>query len=81
MSHGAGKTAGVYGTNVGDTWLGSDSDVGRMLLEHDGLTLIFEVMVKDGRVQECMYSTKNPELIAEATKGHELYVAARAAMQ
>lgn len=80
MSYGIGKAKGPYGTNEGDTWLGTDSPVGQMLLERDGTTLIHEMMVKDGVLQDCMYVTENPEMIAEATKGHELYVAANAAM-
>jgi hypothetical protein len=82
MSYGDGKSkrVGPYGTNEGDTWLGTDSEVGRMLMERDGMTLAFEMMCKDGVLQECMYVTENQDLIAEATRGHELYVAAQAAM-
>lgn len=82
MSAGNGKSrvVGPYGTNVGDTWLGTDSELGQMLMERDGLTLVFEVIQGDGGPEERFYCTKDPELIAEATAGHELWVAARAAM-
>ncbi len=77
---GAGRRRpGPYGTNEGDKWLAVDSAVGQMLMERDGLTLIHEMLVKDGVLGEHIYVTDNPELIAEATEGHEQWVAAQAA--
>jgi hypothetical protein len=78
IDRGYGKNRGPYGTNEGDMWLGVDSPVGQQLLEKDGVTLIHEMMHKEGRVQECLYVTKNEELIARATAGHERYMAAQA---
>ena len=74
----ARRRRGPYGTNEGDTWLGVDSEVGRMLMERDGLTMIHEMMYRDGVLQECIYSTDNPELIERAQAGHERYVAEQA---
>jgi hypothetical protein len=72
---------GPYGTNEGDVWLGTDSDVGRLLAEKDGLTLIHEMMVRDDVLQDCVYTTADPELIARAQTGHEKWVADQAARQ
>ena len=69
---------GPYGMNEGDKWLAPDSPI-QHELDAEGLVLIHEMMVKDGKLQECLYTTSDPELIAEAQKGHERYVAEIAA--
>jgi hypothetical protein len=70
------KKRGPYGTNEGDKWLAPGSGVQEKLdNEGEGLVLIHEMMVKDGELQECLYVTKLPDLIEEATAGHELYMA------
>jgi hypothetical protein len=73
---------GPYGTNVGDIWSGEDSEVGKMLLA-EGLVMIHEVMLKDGKVQPCIYSVKidNPDmemqaLIRQAREGTKKWVEA-----
>jgi len=71
---------GPYGTNEGDTWLATGSPVqDRLDADGEGMVLIHEMMVKDGKLQECMYVTANPEMIADAERGHELYLAEQAA--
>lgn len=85
-SYGMGKgPIGPYGTNEGDIWSGEDSEVGRRLMERDGRILIHEMMVKNGKLQDCVYTVEpdNPDpemqdLIARARAGAELYLAARA---
>jgi hypothetical protein len=81
-----GKRVGPYGTNEGDIWSGEDSEVGKMCMERDGLVLIHEMMVKDGKLQDCMYTVAkdNPrmemqDLIRRAREGTKLWVAAQAA--
>lgn len=81
---------GPYGTNEGDKWLGIGSPIQERLdaEEDDKPTdgqhrtprryLIHEMMVKGGELAECVYVTTNPELIAEATAGHEKWLAAQA---
>lgn len=64
---------GPYGTNEGDTWLAGDDNPIQKMLDRDGLTMIFEVLPRDGRLQECVYVTDNPELIEAARAGTELY--------
>jgi hypothetical protein len=80
-----GKRRGPYGTNLGDIWSGEDSEVGKMLMDRDGLVMIHEVMNKDGKVQECIYNVaeNNPDpemqdLIKNAREGTELWVAEQA---
>lgn len=79
---------GPYGTNEGDMWLGEGSLVQERLnlehiqetlggQDHEGLILIHEMMVKDGELQECIYLTALPELIAQAAAGHEKWLAAQ----
>jgi hypothetical protein len=82
-----GRRRGLYGTNLGDIWSGEASDVGKMLMDREGLVMIHEVMEKDGKVQECIYNVHkdNPDpemqaLIKSAREGTELWVAAQAAM-
>jgi hypothetical protein len=77
---------GPYGTNLGDVWSGEDSEVGKKLMERDGLVLIHEVMEKNGTVQECVYSVAqdNPDpemqaLIGRARRGTERWQAAQIA--
>lgn len=70
---------GPYGTNEGDKWLGEGSLIQEKLdADSEGLILIHEMMVKDGRLQECLYVTANTEMIAEAREGHALYFAQKA---
>jgi hypothetical protein len=64
---------GPYGTNLGDIWLGVDSPVGQMLKDREGLTLIHEVLNKDGEIQECLYVTDDAELIRRAEEGTVRY--------
>lgn len=74
--YGMGIRRGPYGTNEGDKWLSPMSELqDKFDAEGDGLVVIHEMMVKDGELQECLYVTKLPELIEEATAGHELYMA------
>jgi hypothetical protein len=75
--YGMGKKRGPYGTNEGDMWLSPGSPI-QDKLDAEGLVLINEMMVKDGKLQECVYTTANPEMIAEAREGHKRYVAAQA---
>jgi hypothetical protein len=78
-NYGMGKRRGPYGTNEGDMWLSPGSMMQDVLDEKgEGLVLINEMMVKDGKLQECVYTTSNPEMIAEAREGHKRYVAAQA---
>jgi len=76
-NYGMGKKRGPYGTNEGDVWLSPGSEI-QNRLDAEGLVLINEMMVKDGKLQECVYTTSNPEMIAEAREGHKRYVAAQA---
>jgi hypothetical protein len=74
-----GSHRGEYGTREGDKWLAPGSDIqNRLDQEGKGLVLIHEMMVKDGELQEVVYVTALPDLIEEATRGHERYVAAQA---
>ena len=76
-NYGKGAKRGPYGTNIGDTWMAPDSEMQRRLdAEGDGLRLCF--FVNDDGL-EALYTTSDPEMIAEAERGHELYVAALAA--
>jgi hypothetical protein len=77
--YGMGKKRGPYGTNEGDMWLSPGSEIqNRLDAEGKGLIFVNEMMVKDGELQECVYVTANPEMIAEAQEGHERYMAERA---
>ena len=80
-----GKRRGPYGTNLGDIWSGEDSEVGKMLMEREGLVMIHEVLEKDGKVEERIYNVAqdNPDpemqdLIKRARKGVALWVAEQA---
>jgi hypothetical protein len=78
-SHRRNAVRGPYGTNEGDMWLATGSPIqDRLDAEGEGLIMIHEMMVKDGELQEGIYVTALPELIEQATEGHELYMAARA---
>lgn len=73
------EARGPFGTNEGDKWLGEGSPAQEHLDTHNqGLTLIHEMMVRDGELQEVVYVTQNRELIEEATLGTELYWAQKA---
>jgi hypothetical protein len=70
---------GPYGTNEGDKWLATGSEIQKRLdADGNGHILIHEMLLKDGEVQEVVYVTANEELIAEATAGHEKWLAAKA---
>jgi hypothetical protein len=79
-SHTGLRVPGPYGTNEGDKWLAPGSDVqNRLDAEGNGHVLIHEMLrQEDGTLEEGLYVTADPELIAEAQAGHELYVAQRA---
>jgi hypothetical protein len=84
FSHFYSGPFGPYGTNVGDIWSGEDSDVGERLKREKGLILIHEVMEKDGKVQDCVYSVdeNNPDmemqmLIKRARDGLKKWIAAQ----
>jgi len=67
---------GPYGTNPNDTWIAPDSLIQKRLdFEGTGLTLIHWIN-EEG--EETVYVTKNEELIEEARRGYEAWVAARA---
>jgi hypothetical protein len=64
--------SGQYGTNEGDCWVAPWSEVQEMLdADGEGLVLVHEMVLKDGVLEECMYTTANPELIERARKGYE----------
>jgi hypothetical protein len=78
------RPRGPYGTNVGDIWSGEHSDVGQMLMA-EGLVMIHEVMIKDDKIQPCIYSValNNPDmemqmLIRNAREGTKKWIAAQA---
>jgi hypothetical protein len=82
-----GQRRGPYGTNLGDIWSGEDSEVGKMLMEREGLVMIHEVLEKDGKIEERIYNVDqdNPDpemqdLIKSAREGTKLWVAAQAMM-
>lgn len=70
-----------YGTSVGDIWSGEDSEIGRRLMERDGLVLIHEVF-EDGEKLYCVdQDNPDPEmqdLLARARAGTALWVEAQA---
>jgi hypothetical protein len=70
---------GPYGTNENDTWLGPDWMQEKLDEEGNGVVVCCAMIEKEGRVQECIYTTANPEMIREAREGHEKYVAELAA--
>lgn len=70
---------GPYGTNEGDLWACDSSDVGKRLAdETSGGVLITQMMMEDGKLQECIYWTKDVMLIAAARDGLVKYVEAQA---
>lgn len=73
------RPIGPYGTNEGDIWLGTGSAVQAKLDEEgDGLIMIHEMIRRGDIVQEAIYVTDNPDIIAEAKVGHEHYIAQQA---
>jgi len=71
-----GRKRGPYGTNIGDTWMAPGSEMQRRLdADGDGLRLC--IFINDDG-EEALYTTSNPEMIAEAEAGHRLYVAVQA---
>lgn len=82
-----GGRRGPYGTNKGDIWSAEHSEVGKMLLEHDGLVMIHEVMEVEGKAEERIYNVEkdNPDpemqdLIKQAREGTKLWFAAQSMM-
>jgi hypothetical protein len=75
--YGSGRKRGPYGTNIGDTWMAPGSDIQRRL-DQEGEGLVLCVFINDDG-EEALYTTSNPEMIAEAQQGHERYVASLAA--
>lgn len=75
-----GKPRGPYGTNEGDVWLMGEYFQDRIQAEKGSdWRMVAEMLRKDGKVQECYYTTNNPEMVEAADRGHERYVAAQAA--
>jgi hypothetical protein len=79
------RNRGPYGTNLGDIWSGEHSEVGKMLMDREGLVMIHEVLDKDGVIEERIYNVHkdNPDpemqdLIKSAREGVKLWVAAQA---
>jgi hypothetical protein len=73
---------GPYGTNDGDVWLMGDYFQDRIRNEKgDGWRMCIAMLRNPdtGKLEERLYSTDNPEMVAEADRGHELWVAAQAA--
>jgi hypothetical protein len=76
MGPNRGGLRGPYGTNEGDKWLATGSPVQDLMdADGEGKILIYEMLVKDGKLQEVLYVTTNPEMIEEAREGHEKYMA------
>jgi hypothetical protein len=74
------RPRGPYGTNEGDIWLMADYFNERIQKEKGPQwRMVIEMMYRDGKLQEVFYTTENPELVAAADRGHELYIAAQAA--
>jgi hypothetical protein len=77
---GRARERGPYGTNEGDIWLAPDSEVQEQLdADGEGLVLVHEMLMKDGELQEVIYTTKDAELVSKAQQGHERWVAVQAA--
>jgi hypothetical protein len=80
---GLGKSVrlGPYGTNEGDIWSGEHSEVGKMLMERDGLLLIHEIINGEERIYNVEPDNPDPEmqdLIKRAREGTPLWAAAQA---
>jgi len=67
---------GPYGTNPGDQWLAPGSEI-QNRLDADGEGLVLVHWINDDG-EEAVYTTKNPEMIAEAQAGHEQWMAEQA---
>lgn len=79
LPDGQDRLRGPYGTNEGDKWLAPGSPVqDRLDADGEGMVLIHEMLVKEGVLQEVLYVTANPEMIAEAQEGHEFYMEQKA---
>lgn len=75
-NYGLGRKRGPYGTNPGDQWLAPGSPIqDRLDAQGDGLVLVHWI---DDDGEEALYTTANPEMIAEAEEGHVRYIAERA---
>ena len=73
------RPIGPYGTNEGDIWLSTGSAIQNKLDEEGmGMIMIHEMIRRGDIVQECIYVTDNPDMIAEAKRGHEHWVAQQA---
>jgi hypothetical protein len=64
---------GPYGTNEGDKWFCGEAI--QAIARKDGLTAIIEMMRgKDGKLEEHLYTTDDPEIIKEAREGTDKYM-------
>ncbi|MFL5861114.1 MAG: hypothetical protein ACJ780_10075 [Solirubrobacteraceae bacterium] len=69
---------GPYGTNEGDLWSCEDSVIGQRIAEEQpGAVFVTEMKVTDGALQECMYVTTDPAVIAQAREGVVKYFDAK----
>jgi hypothetical protein len=75
---GKARPRGPYGTNDGDVWLMADYFQERIKREKGPQWRMCIAMLRNpdtGVLEERLYSTENPEMVAEADRGHELYIA------
>ena len=79
---GSRRSRGPFGTNEGDIW-GSFENGGpvqdRLNQDEPGLLLVHEMLIRDGALEEGMYTTRVPELVEAAERGHPRWLAAQAA--
>jgi hypothetical protein len=79
--YGMGKAGGGYSDFLveGEKWLAPDSEIQKRLdADGEGMVLIHEALRRGGELQEVIYVTDDPDLIREATAGHEQWVARQA---
>jgi hypothetical protein len=63
-----------YGQNEGDIWTGERSPAQEHIdREHPGSVLIHEMYRRDGEVEEIIYTTELPHLIARARQGDKIF--------
>ena len=64
-----------YGENEGDIWTGEGSEVqARMDRENPGTILLHEMIRRqDGTVEEAIFATQNPALIAKGRMGDKVF--------
>lgn len=72
---------GPYGTNEGDMWLAGEVDALVRADKGPGWRVVVEMMrnAETGALEERIYTTENPEMVAAADAGNELYIAEQAA--